>query len=180
MSQPFLGQITVFPYGFAPLGWADCAGQILPISQYAALFSLLGTFYGGNGTSNFALPDLRGRIPLSQGQGPGLSSYAIGQSGGVETVSLLPANVPSHSHTLFATTAPGTTNTAAANLLSAPQKGSGREGIQGKIYNPAAPDTALAPQAIGLAGSNQPHNNVQPFLVLRYCIALSGVFPQRS
>lgn len=180
MTQPFVGQITVFPYSFAPTGWADCAGQLLPISQNTALFSLIGTYYGGDGRSTFGLPDLRGRIPLSQGQGPGLSAYSIGEAGGVEAVSLLPTNVPSHSHTLAATTANGTTNTAAGNLLSKVQEGSARTGTKGLIYSATAPDTPLAQQAIGLVGGSQPHNNLQPYLVLRYCIALVGVFPARS
>ena len=182
MSSPFLGQITVFPYTFAPFGWADCAGQILPISQYAALFSLLGTQYGGNGTSTFALPDLQGRIPLGQGQLLGGSVYDMGEISGVENVTLLQTSMPGHSHSLAATTIDGSTNNPSGLILAKSQTGGGRGGggSQGDIYNPGTVDTPLAPSSIGIAGGSQPHNNIQPSLVLRYCIAMQGVFPSRS
>ena len=184
MSEPFIGQITLFPYPFAPLGWADCAGQILPIRQYTALFSLLGTYYGGNGTTNFALPNLQGRVGIGQGTGPGLSSYDLGESGGEETVALPPGASAVHSHSLNATTAHGAGNAPAGNLLATGQTGAGREANTASIYNAARPDTTLAAKSItpagGSGGGTLPHNNVQPFLVLRYCIALQGVFPQRS
>jgi microcystin-dependent protein len=180
MSNPFVGQITLFPYNFAPFGWALCEGQLLPISQYVALFSLLGTQFGGNGQSNFALPDLRGRVPMGQGQGPGLSSYSIGDEQGVEQVTLTTATIPSHSHGFpaFATTA--TTN-APSSALPAEGKGTGRGGAAVNTYT--APGTAVslaAGQIVPVTGGGSSHNNLQPYLTLNWCIALQGVFPARS
>lgn len=181
MSTPFLGQITVFPYTFAPNGWADCAGQLLPISQYSALFSLLGTQFGGNGTSNFALPDLQGRIPVGQGQLLGGGLYVMGETSGVENVTVLQTSMASHTHSLSAATADGSSNNPNGLILAKPQVGGGRGNPdQGKIYNPGNVDTSLLPTSIGTAGGSQPHNNIQPSLVLRYCIALQGVFPARG
>jgi microcystin-dependent protein len=182
MSDPFIGQITLYPYTFPPNGWADCNGQLLPISQYAALFSLLGTQYGGNGTSNFALPDLQGRVPVGQGQLSGGGDYAMGEMGGQEAVTLGVSTMPQHTHGLSASTVNGTTNNPAGMILATPQVGGGRgqQADKGNIYNPAPPSTPLAPASVGPAGGSQPHNNVQPSLVLRYCIALQGVFPTRS
>jgi microcystin-dependent protein len=179
MSDPFIGQITVFPYDFAPEGWADCAGQLLPIQQNVALFSLLGTTYGGNGSTNFALPNLSGRVPVSQGQAAGGSNYSLGAAGGGETVALTQATLPAHSHALNATTAEATTTAPAGALFATALTAAGRQQNKGNIYNAAAPATALAPNAITAAGSSQPHNNLQPSLVLRYCIALQGVYPPR-
>jgi microcystin-dependent protein len=182
MAQPFVGQIALFPYTFAPKGWAFCAGQLLPISQNTALFSLLGTMYGGDGKSNFALPDLQGRVPIGVGQGPGLSSYIQGEEAGTETVSLLSTEIPSHNHSLVATTDVGTTATGAGNQLAAAQAGSAHTGLtKGNIYSTAAPNDNLAPgSAISIAGSSLPHNNLQPYLVLQYCVALQGIFPARN
>jgi microcystin-dependent protein len=180
MTQPYLGQITVYPYQFAPYGWADCAGQILPISQYAALFSLLGTQFGGNGTSNFGLPDLRGRVPIGQGMGPGLSDYIIGEMTGSESVGLNLTQMAAHSHSLNASTTRGTANTAAGNVLASPEAGAARDPDVGRIYNPGNTNTILQANSVALACSGNPHNNIQPFLVLRYCIALTGTFPPRS
>ncbi len=179
--QPFVGQITLFPFSFAPTGWALCEGQILPISQYTALFSLVGTYYGGNGTSNFALPDLRGRAPIGQGQGPGLSSYPIGSQQGVETVSLLSSQSPAHSHAFLAFSVAATAN-APSGALPAEGHGSGRGGAAVNTYAPLQPATAttLAAGQVGVAGGNQPHTNLQPYLALNWCIALQGVFPSRS
>jgi microcystin-dependent protein len=179
MTDHYLGQITVFPYNFAPAGWADCAGQLLPISQYTALFSLIGTYYGGNGTSNFALPDLQGRVPVRQGQLLGGSSYDIGEPGGQENVTLQANEIGTHNHTLGANTAHGSTNQPENAVLSTAH-GPGVNGDRGLLYNATPPNIALLPGAVGVAGGNLPHNNVQPFLVLRYCIALNGVFPSRS
>ncbi|MGD0104328.1 MAG: tail fiber protein [Rhodopila sp.] len=179
MSEPFLGQITVFPYNFAPMGWADCAGQLLPISQYSALFSLLGTQYGGNGQTNFALPNLQGAVPVGQGPQPGGSAYVIGETGGAETVTLTTSSMPGHTHALNATTASATVNLPSGQLLATALKGNPINGDKGEIYNVAQPDTGLTPGSIQPAGGSQPHNNTQPFLVLRYCIALTGVFPSR-
>jgi microcystin-dependent protein len=180
MTAPYLGQITVYPYQYAPYGWADCAGQILPISQYAALFSLLGTQFGGNGTSNFALPNLQGRVPIGQGAGPGLSDYIIGEMTGSESVGLTLAEMAGHSHSLNASTTRGTANTAAGNVLATPEAGAARDPDLGRIYNPGASNTILQANSVALAGGGNPHNNLQPFLVLRYCIALTGTFPPRS
>ena len=185
MSEPFLGQITVFPYNFAPYGWMDCSGQTLAISQYAALFSLLGTTYGGNGTSTFQLPNLQGRVPVGQGVLSGTSSdYAMGEEGGAETVTVTASTMPLHTHTLNASTATGTTNNPSGQMTAAPKVSTGSKGassvFKGLIYNPAAPNTALAPTAVGTVGSSLPHDNTQPSLVLRYCIAMQGVFPTRG
>ncbi|HQT75784.1 MAG: phage tail protein [Rhodospirillales bacterium 20-64-7] len=180
MADPFVGQIALFPYTFAPSGWADCAGQLLPISQNTALFSLLGTTFGGDGRMNFALPDLRGRVGIGPGSAPGGSTYAMGEIDGQETVALTAAQSASHTHSLNATTARGTVNTPGGNVLATALEGTPRDGNVGDIYNPGAPDTTLAPQSISVAGGSQPHNNVQPFLALRYCIALTGVYPPRS
>jgi microcystin-dependent protein len=180
MSEPFVGQITLYPYDFPPLGWADCAGQILSIGQNTALFSLLGTNYGGNGTTNFALPDLQGRVGVNQGTGPGLSPYFVGENGGQETVTLQQAQSAAHSHSLNATTAHGASNAPAGNLLAAGITGAGREANTAGIYNAATPNATLTANSVANAGGGQPHNNIQPFLVLRYCIALQGVFPARS
>jgi microcystin-dependent protein len=176
MAQPFLGQITVFPYNFAPYGWLDCAGQLLPIVQYSALFSLLGTAYGGNGTTNFGLPDLQGRIPVGQGQLNGGSDYVMGEAVGAENVTLLISNMPAHSHSLSAFEGPANTNNPSGKVLAKAVKGT----AQGKIYNPATPDTPLAATSVATAGASLPHNNIQPSLVLRYCIAMQGIFPTRG
>ena len=180
MTQPFLGQITVYPYTFPPRGWMDCAGQLLPISQYTALFSLLGTYYGGNGVNNFALPDLQGRVGISQGTAPGGSTYVIGEDGGTENVILAGNQLAVHSHSLNATTAHGSSQTPGGNLLATGEAGSGREASTANIYAAANPTVPLTPSSIAPAGTAGPHNNVQPFLGLRYCIALAGVFPSRA
>ena len=168
MSTPFLGEIRIFPYNFAPRGWALCNGQILSIAQNTALFSLLGTTYGGNGQTTFALPDLRGRVPNSSGQGPGLSSYSLGQVGGTEAVTLTQQELPSHNHAVNSTNADATSSRPGGNF---PAAGGG--------YN-SAPSNNMAPAMIANAGGNQPHNNVQPYLTLNYCIALEGIYPSRN
>jgi microcystin-dependent protein len=180
MSQPFLGQIALFPYNFAPRGWALCRGQLMAISQNTALFSLLGTYYGGDGRVTFALPDLQSRVPISAGQGPGLSNYTQGEEGGVETVSLLSSENASHNHGLNATTDNGTVVTASGNQLAKPFSGSRTAANTGLIYSTAAPNTSLAPNALSLTGGNLPHNNIQPCQCLSYCIALQGIFPSRN
>jgi microcystin-dependent protein len=180
MADNFLGQITVYPYSFPPYGWADCAGQLLPISQYTALFSLLGTTYGGDGRSTFGLPDLRGRIPVGQGQAVGGTIYDMGEVGGVEAVTLDISTIPSHSHGLSATETDGTVNTPAGQVLARAVSGSRTKQVDGNIYNSAAPTASLAAGSIGTAGTSFPHNNIQPSLGLRYCIALQGVYPARS
>ncbi len=177
--EPFVGQITLFPFFFAPRGWALCQGQLLPISQNAALFSLLGVNYGGNGTSNFALPDLRGRVPIGQGQLPGGSDYVIGSVQGEEAVTLLASQAPSHSHPFPAVAAQATTN-APNGALPAEGHGSGRGAFPVNIYAPLQAAVPLASGQVAPAGGGQPHNNLQPFLTLNWCIALQGIYPSRS
>jgi microcystin-dependent protein len=180
MLDPFIGQITVYPYAFPPNGWMDCAGQLLPISQYTALFSLLGTTYGGNGTSNFALPDLQGRVSVNQGNGPGLSSYSMGEEGGFENVTLLANQNGIHNHSLSGASTRGSAQTPAVNLLAIGESGAGRDVNTAAIYNAANPNTNLTANSIPPVGGTLPHNNLQPFLVLRFCIAIQGVYPSRS
>jgi microcystin-dependent protein len=177
--EPFVGQITLFPFFFAPRGWALCEGQLLPISQNTALFSLLGTYYGGNGVQNFALPDLRGRVPIGQGQAPGVSGYDIGSPQGVETVTLLASQSPPHSHPFPAVAAQATTN-APSGALPAEAHGSGRGAFPVNIYAALQTAVPLAPGQVAPAGGGQPHNNVQPYLTLNWCIALQGIYPSRS
>lgn len=172
MTDQFLGEIRPVGFNFAPTGWALCNGQLLPISQYTALFSLLGTYYGGNGTTNFALPDLRGRVVIDQGNGPGLSPYVIGEMDGVETVTLLTTQMPAHTHAVNAENDIGD-NTSPANNFSAESANRNNE------YSTTA-NTTMNPQAIGPAGGNLPHDNIQPYLVVNYVIALQGIYPQRQ
>jgi len=177
--EPFVGQITLFPFNFAPRGWAFCAGQLIPISQNAALFSLLGTMFGGDGKSNFALPDLHGRVPIGQGQGPGLSNYAICSVQGVEAVTLLASQAPPHSHPFQAVAAQATTN-APNGALPAQGHGTGRGAPAVNTYAPLTTAAPLASGQVALAGNGQPHNNLEPYLTLNWCIALQGVYPPRS
>ena len=172
MSEPFLGEIRIFGFTFAPKGWALCQGQILPISQNTALFSLLGVTYGGNGTSNFALPDLRGRVPVSFGQGNGLQNYLQGEVTGTESVTLDATQMPSHSHTVEASAAKATAKTP---LGAVPGHAKADDYA-------AAPDgtTTMAAAMIAPTGGDQPHDNLQPLLVMNFCIALQGIFPSRS
>jgi microcystin-dependent protein len=180
MLDPYVGQITLYPYNFAPKGWALCQGQLLPISQNSVLFSLIGTAFGGNGTSNFALPDLRGRVPVGFGQLPGGNNYIIGEMNGVENVALLSNEMPAHNHALNATTTQGTINNPSNAVLASPAVGRGSTGSSGDPYNPGPPNTTLVTTSLAAAGNNLPHNNVQPSLVLTPCIALTGVFPARN
>ncbi len=181
MADPFVAEIRIFPFNFAPKGWAFCNGQLLPISQNTALFSLLGTFYGGDGRSTFALPNLQGNVPLGQGQGPGLSDYVIGQQGGSPFVTLLQSEMPAHSHSFTAST--GNANVVdPTNALIA----KGNWSFQGSgwlvvTYSTTAPNTQMdLANAISIAGGSQPHNNMMPYLTLNFCIALQGVFPPRT
>lgn len=178
MSQPFLGEIEIFAFNFAPKGWAFCQGQFLPISQNTALFSLLGTQYGGNGTSTFALPNLQGCIPNHAGQGPGLSQYVQGQTGGSATVTLTTNTIPAHTHTVPVTSVNGQVNTpTTANIVGA--LGGGRGGGGGSAYGTTTLAN-MATQAGNTAGGSQPHNNMAPYVALNYCIALQGIFPSRN
>jgi microcystin-dependent protein len=171
--DPFVAEIRIFPFNFAPKGWAFCDGQILPLSQNTALFSLLGTTYGGDGKSNFALPDMQGNAPMHPGQGPGLSLHDLGETGGSETVSLLESEIPSHSHTLRADILDiADTNVVSPNASFALSSG-------GTLYQ-AAGGATMSDNAITPAGGDQPHNNLQPYLALNFCIALQGVYPHRT
>ena len=173
MADPFVAEIRIFPFNFAPRGWAWCDGQLMPLSQNTALFSLLGTTYGGNGKSNFALPDLQGRAPMHPGQGPGLSLHDLGETGGSETVSLLESEIPAHSHTMSASADPADLRIPAPTRSMATSSG-------GNIYGTAANLVSHAPQALAPAGGDQPHNNMQPYLTFYFNIALQGVFPPRG
>jgi microcystin-dependent protein len=170
MSSPFLGEIRIFPYTFAPRGWAFCAGQILSIAQNTALFSLLGTNYGGNGQTTFGLPDLRGRAPIGQGQGPGLTNISLGEMAGVESTTLLSTNMPQHTHSL----AEGTTSTTKNPTGKYIGLSSG-----GAAYTDTKTG-AMAADAIGLSGGSQPFSIRNPYLGLSPCIALEGIFPSRN
>lgn len=175
MADPFVAEIRIFPFNFAPRGWAWCDGQLLPLSQNTALFSLLGTTYGGNGKSNFALPDLQGRAPMHPGQGPGLSLHDLGETGGSETVTLLESEIPSHSHAMQGTAGNANQNSPGTLLLGRPFGG-------GSMYKPPAGASIvqMSPQALAPAGGDAPHNNMQPFLTFYFAIALQGVFPPRG
>ena len=171
MADPFVAEIRIFPFNFAPKGWAFCDGQILPISQNTALFSLLGTNYGGDGKVTFALPNLQGSVPIHQGQGGGLSQYFVGETGGVPDVTLLLSETPSHSHNITAQTVdPGDNRppTPQLNLGNTP------------MYSNANPTATMDQSALSLYGNSQPHNNLMPYLTLNFNIALQGVYPPRS
>jgi len=172
----FVAEIRIFPFNFAPRGWAFCNGQLLPISQNTALFSLLGTTYGGDGRSNFALPNLQGLAPMHPGQGPGLSLHDLGESGGSTTVTLLQSEMPFHSHSAGCDSGAGS-QTSPANGMFAGSSG-GR--TPPPYYSSASPNAAMSGSALGPTGGNQPHNNLQPCLSLNFCIALQGIFPPRS
>ena len=167
MATPFIAQIQMFSFNFPPRGWAQCNGQLLAIAQNQALFSLLGTTYGGNGTTNFALPNLQGRTPLHFGQGSGLSNRALGQVGGVETVTLQTTQIPSHTHTVSANTATPTLGTPAGNLWA-----------QGNYS--ASGNSAMAAGDVSNTGGSQSHPNLSPYLTVNFCIALTGIFPSRN
>jgi microcystin-dependent protein len=173
VADPFVAEIRIFPFNFAPKGWAWCDGQILPISQNTALFSLVGTTYGGNGQSTFALPDLQGSAPMHPGQGPGLSLHDLGEESGVETVTLLQSEIPAHTHRLSAQT---TDNADVTN----PNPGSTFAPSTGGTLYQNTSNTQLASQALPVVGGSQPHNNMQPYLTLYFNIALQGVFPPRN
>ena len=171
MAEPFLAEIQIYPYTFPPRGWAFCNGQLLPISQNTALFALLGTMYGGDGKATFALPDIQGKVVVQPGQGPGLSDRFQGEEGGAEFITLLQSEMPAHAHALRVSPDDGDLSNPSASRTLARSQG-------GFAYD-AAPSTAMAPQALAPAGGALPHNNMQPYLVLHFCIALQGVFPAR-
>lgn len=175
MADPFVAEIRMFPFNFAPRGWAPCNGQLLPLSQNTALFSLLGTTYGGDGKTNFALPNLNGRSPIHPGQGPGLALYDLGQTGGVESVSLLVSEIPAHNHVVRAVDAPGDLDhlDGAAALLA-------RSTVRAPAHAANVTTGTMAPEAVAVAGAGLPHNNMPPYLALGFYIALQGVFPPRG
>ncbi len=183
MADPFVAEIRIFPFNFAPKGWAWCDGQLLPLSQNTALFSLLGTTYGGNGKSNFALPDLQGRAPMHPGQGPGLSLHDLGETGGSETVTLLESEIPAHSHTLRL----AEDGVRALNPPTGAYVGTVEAARVAWELKPVPPTFAASPanallavEALTPAGGDAPHNNMQPYMTCYFCIALQGVFPPRT
>lgn len=176
MSDPYLGEIRMFGFQRTPTGWQACDGSLLPIAQNEALFALIGTTYGGDGQTSFAVPDLRGRVPLHQGQGPGLNQYAIGGLPGTETVAVSATQMPPHSHTMFATTAAASATTPAPELLPAAVSG------DSFYVNTIVGNTAIG-MAGGMvvpAGGGMPHENCMPTLAVQYCIALAGIWPARD
>lgn len=179
----FMGTILAFGFNFAPRGWALCNGQTIAISQNSALFSLLGTYYGGNGQTTFQLPNLQSRLPIGMGQGPGLSPYQIGQVSGTEQTSIGINNMPSHNHPVSVTSAAATVNLAATGMALADANGSdpgNGDAVTVNIYAPAAPNVVLHPQTCGLNGGNQPIPILQPTLAINYSIAMEGIFPSRN
>jgi len=173
VSDQFVAEIRVFPFNFAPTGWAFCDGQLMPISQNTALFSLLGTVYGGDGKSTFALPDLQGSAPMQPGQGQGLSERFLGEMSGVESITLLQSEIPLHTHVW------NTTNEDGNNQQPTTPPPPRYFGRGNALYAPPAALNTMAVQTIAPAGGGLPHNNMQPYLTLNFCIALQGIFPQR-
>ena len=176
MASQFLGQIQLVAFNFAPSGWAMCDGQLLPITQNTALFSLLGTYYGGDGIHNFALPNLQGMGALGMGQGPGLSPYYVGETGGAATVTLSEATVPPHTHAFPCSTLPGhATAPSSALYLGTVARG------EAKVYNTTATsNVAMSPGLLATVGGSAPHNNLMPYVVMNYVIALTGIYPARQ
>jgi microcystin-dependent protein len=172
MSDQFLAEVRIFPFNFPPTGWALCDGQLLPISQNTALFALLGTVYGGDGKSTFALPDLQGSAPMQPGQGQGLSLRDLGEMSGVESITLLQSEIPVHTHAMSAAIDPG-------DLTIPDPARSLAVSVGGPAYATTAPNATMAFQAQPPAGGGLPHNNMQPYLTLNFCIAMQGIFPQR-
>jgi microcystin-dependent protein len=172
MSDQFLGEIRQFGFNFAPYGWALCNGQLLAISQNTALFSLIGTYYGGDGITTFALPNLQSRVPIHQGQGTGLSPYVIGQLAGNESVTLSSQQMPQHNHNMNVFNGPAATNRSGNAYLA--------DSTSGNVYTTGNPNSTLNPNAITFNGSSQPHNNIQPYLCINFCIALQGIYPSRN
>jgi microcystin-dependent protein len=172
MSQPYSGEIRMFGGSFAPAGWAFCDGQTMPISQNDALFVILGTTYGGDGQETFNLPDLQGRVPLHQGQGPGISqNYVLGEKGGVESVTITAQQTPIHTHPLLASSAQGTSKEPVGNSPAI---------STGDVYVNEPPNVPLSPQAVTIFGGSQPHENIQPYLVVSFIISLFGLFPNQN
>jgi microcystin-dependent protein len=167
MAQPYVGEIRMFAGNFAPAGWMFCEGQLLPISEYETLFNLIGTTYGGDGQSTFALPDLRGRVPIHFGNG-----FTLAETGGVETVTLTVSQIPAHSHPLLASSSPGTSNTPVGNLTA--------ESASINTYIQDVTNSNMSPSAVSSVGGSQPHNNFQPYLCVDFIISLFGIFPSQT
>jgi microcystin-dependent protein len=172
MSEPFVGEIRMFAGNYAPRGWAYCDGQLLAVSQNDALFSLLGTIYGGDGRTTFALPDLRGRIPIHAGAGPGLTNRSLGARGGAEKVTLTTNQLPAHSHPFQGTEQLGNTPNPSGNALA--------KSTTADAYINEAPSAAMSPSAVTATGGGQSHDNMQPYLAIHFIIALWGVYPSRK
>ena len=172
MADPFVAEIRIFPFNFPPKGWAWCDGQLLPLSQNTALFSLLGTTYGGNGKSNFALPDLQGSFPMHPGQGPGLSQHDLGERSGSETVTLQQSEMPAHLHAV--------NTVSGAASVATPSSAVMLGGAPTRPYSNENANTAMSGMVLGVAGGGQPHNNMPPYLTFYFNIALQGVFPPRG
>lgn len=171
-SEPFIGQIAVVAFNYAPQGWAKCEGQLLPIAQNQALFALLGTTYGGDGMTTFALPDLRGRVPMGDGNGPGLTPRVLGEKSGSETNTLTIAQMPMHNHTVNASTVDGDQNLPTGSIPANTK-------ALDKEYTSSGANTTMSPSMIGVSGGSQPVNNIQPYTTLTYIIALQGIWPTR-
>jgi microcystin-dependent protein len=171
-TDPYIGQVVIVSFGFAPKGYAECNGQLLPINQYQALFALLGTTFGGDGRTNFALPDLQGRVPIHMGAGPGLQDYILGQTGGEETVTLNINQIPRHTHPVMGQSSFGTIANPVGNVWA----------MQSRldVYSSVVPDTPMNFGAITPTGGSQPHDNHSPYVVVNYVIALQGIFPSRN
>lgn len=172
----YLAEIRLFGFNFAPTGWLFCDGRLLPIAQYNALFSLLGTTYGGDGVTTFGLPDLRGRVPMGMGNGPSLSPHTIGEKGGSENVALTGLQMPIHEHEMMGSSDTQSTGTVANNSLGTALRGSDK----GNIYVPGATNPVRMGISTSAIGGNQPHNNMQPYLAINYCIAYDGIYPFRD
>jgi microcystin-dependent protein len=173
MSDPYIGEIRMFGGNFAPQGWAMCQGQIMPISQNDALFNLIGTAFGGDGQETFGLPDLQGRAPMHQGQGPGITqNYILGENAGVESVTLTTQQIPIHNHAFLVSSVIGTQTNPTNNYMAAP--------LTGKAYYAANPDKSMYNQILSPVGGNQPHNNMQPYLVVSFIISLYGIYPNQN
>ena len=173
MSEPFIGEIRIFGFTYAPRSWAFCDGQVLSIAQNTALFSLLGTTYGGDGRTTFNLPDLRGRAPIHHGNGPGLNTYQLGQKGGAETVTLTANEMPSHTHSIQAVSGIGDAKSPTGNFLAQANDGEAN-------FSTSGATAYLNPNACTVAGGSQAHSNLPPYLAINFSIALVGIYPSRS
>ncbi len=174
MSEPYIGQIMIVGFDFAPIRWAQCNGQLIPIAQNTALFSLLGNTYGGDGVVTFGLPDMRSRIPIHMGQGPGLTNRPIGEADGEETHTLIVPEIPAHNHMVISSNLPANQQSPVGHILGAEPTGATA------FYSDRPADSTMSPQMLSVTGGSLPHNNMQPFLTLNFCIALEGIYPARS